>query len=80
MGQVPAGDLNGMAQQEELNRLHAHVQQKLNGRLRDFRLKRRGDGVILMGRVGSYYVKQLAQHAVMAESDLPILRNEIEVA
>jgi hypothetical protein len=37
------------------------------------------DGVVLHGIAGSYYVKQMAQHAVMEHLSLPIVANEIEV-
>jgi len=33
----------------------------------------------LRGQVHTYYAKQLAQHAVMETTGLPILANEIEV-
>jgi hypothetical protein len=66
--------------QEDLDRLGAQVQHELSGRLRDFRLKRKGAGVVLAGRVRTYYAKQLAQHAVMRATALPILGNEIEVS
>jgi hypothetical protein len=71
---------SGPVTQEELDRLGSQVQHQLSGRLRDFRLKRRGGGVVLTGRAGSYYAKQLAQHAVMGATDLPILHNEIVVS
>jgi hypothetical protein len=35
---------------------------------------------VLRGRARTYYAKQLAQHAVMQATALPILRNEIEVS
>jgi hypothetical protein len=38
------------------------------------------DGLILQGDALTYYAKQLAQHAIMKETRLPILANEIEVA
>ena len=66
--------------QEHLDRLVTQVQCELSGRLRDFRVKRKGEGVVLAGRVGTYYAKQLAQHAVMRATVLPILGNEIEVS
>jgi hypothetical protein len=60
--------------------LEAQVQGRLAGRrLIDFRLQLQGAGVVLQGRAPTYYVKQLAQHAVMQATDLPILANEIEV-
>lgn len=64
---------------EEIERIGTQIRSQLSGRLRDFRLEIGDAGVILRGRSGTYYAKQLAQHAVMAACDLPILRNEIEV-
>jgi hypothetical protein len=80
MRQEPGDDPNAAVRQEELDRLGAQVQRELSGRLRDFRLKDQGEGVVLSGRVGTYYAKQLAQHAVMRVTALPILGNEIEVS
>jgi hypothetical protein len=37
------------------------------------------DGLLLRGYSHSYYVKQLAQHAVMQATNLRIVANEIEV-
>jgi hypothetical protein len=65
---------------EEIDRIAARVRHQLSGRLRDFRLDVSDAGVILRGRAGTYHAKQLAQHAVMGATDLPILRNEIEVS
>jgi hypothetical protein len=63
----------------EIGQLETHVQARLHGRVRHFRLVARGCGLILTGRAGTYYAKQLAQHAVMEATSLPILANEIEV-
>jgi hypothetical protein len=63
----------------ELERLEIHVQSRLNGRVRQFRLVARECGLILKGHAGTYYAKQLAQHAVMEATALPILASEIEV-
>ena len=63
----------------EMEQLETHVQSRLNGRVRDFRLVVRGCGLVLTGRARTYYAKQLAQHAVMEATALPILANEIEV-
>jgi len=63
----------------ELDHLEAHVQCRLSGRVRDLRLLVRGNGLVLQGRTRTYYAKQLAQHAVMEATGLPILANEIEV-
>ena len=63
----------------EIDQLEAHVQSRLNGRIRDLRLLVRGHGLVLQGRASTYYAKQLAQHAVMDATELSILANEIEV-
>ena len=59
--------------------LEALIQRQLNGRVGDFRLLVRDQGLILQGHAHTYYVKQLAQQAVMEATGLPILANEIEV-
>ena len=64
----------------KLDNLEAHVQSRLGGRVRYLEVLFRGEGIVLKGRAHSYYVKQLAQHAVMQTSDYPILANEIEVS
>lgn len=60
--------------------LEAHVQCRLSGRVRHLHVFRRERGLVLQGHALTYYAKQLAQHAVMEASDLPILANEIEVS
>ncbi len=70
---------NDVPIQEMLDRLGIRVQHQLSGRLRNFHLKRRDHGVVLRGQARTYYAKQLAQHAVMRATELPILHNEIEV-
>jgi hypothetical protein len=64
----------------EMERLETHVQSRLNGRVRHFRLVVRGCGLVLTGHARTYYAKQLAQHAVMEATALPILANEIQVS
>jgi hypothetical protein len=64
----------------EMEQLETHVQSRLNGRVQHFRLVVRGCGLILTGQARTYYAKQLAQHAVMEATALPILANEIEVS
>jgi len=59
--------------------LETHVQSRLNGRVRHFRIMVRGCGLVLTGHSPTYYAKQLAQHAVMEATALPILANEIQV-
>src|SRR5262249_57916523 len=65
---------------ETLARIEEHIQYRLAGLLRDFQLTFRDKGLVLRGRVHTYYAKQLAQQAVMEASSLPIRANEIEVA
>jgi hypothetical protein len=55
------------------------LQQELSSRLRGVQVEVAEQGVVLKGRVRTYYAKQLAQHMVMQRTDLPILANEIEV-
>ena len=71
---------NGFLSAEEMDRLGARVRLQLSGRLSDFGLRLGDGGLVLRGRAHTYYVKQLAQHAVMETTDVPILRNEIEVS
>jgi hypothetical protein len=60
-------------------RLERQVRQRLYGRLSEFQVLMRERGVILRGRSRTFYEKQLAQHALMQITRLPILANEIEV-
>ena len=53
---------------------------RLNGRVRDLKLMACDDGLVLQGRALTYHAKQLAQHAVMELTKLPIRANEIEVS
>jgi hypothetical protein len=64
----------------EMEQLETHVQSRLNGRVRQFRLVVCGCGLILTGHTHTYYAKQLAQHAVQEATALPILANEIQVS
>ena len=63
----------------EIGRLAADTAEKLRGRLSGLRLELHDGGVVLRGTARSFYAKQLALHAVMAGTALPIVRNEIEV-
>ena len=64
---------------EAIDHLEANVQHCLSGRVSHFHLDVHDGGLILQGQAGTYYAKQLAQHAVMQATRLPILANEIEV-
>ncbi len=65
---------------EVVGQIESHVQNRLAGRVRDFRVLVRENGLVLKGQVRTYYAKQLAQHAVMDRTGVPILANEIEVS
>jgi hypothetical protein len=64
---------------ETLAALEEVVRQRLGGRLRDFRLSIRDAGLTLGGRTKSHHAKQLALHALMDITLIPIMANEIEV-
>ena len=61
------------------SQLETQVRGRLVGRVGDLHLLVQENGLILRGHTHTYYAKQLAQHAVMQETRLPILANEIEV-
>ena len=62
-----------------VHQVAARLSGRLGSQVRDFAIFSHQDGLILHGRVSTYYGKQLAQHVVMEISDLPIVSNEIEV-
>lgn len=64
----------------EIAQLEAHVRSQLIGRIRHFHIIVRDEGLVLKGLASTYYAKQLAQHAVMQGSKVPILANDIMVA
>jgi hypothetical protein len=59
--------------------LESQMVRRLAGRVRDLRIIVRHNGVILQGWSGTYHAKQLAQHAAMDLTGLPVLANDIEV-
>jgi hypothetical protein len=63
-----------------VGQIETHVQNRLAGRVRDLRLLIRDKGLVLRGHARTYYAKQLAQHAVMDRTGLPVHANEIEVS
>ncbi len=62
-----------------LARIEENVRRRLIGRVRDMEVLVHEGGLVLRGCAHTYHAKQLAQHAVMEVSKLPILANEIEV-
>jgi hypothetical protein len=66
---------------KELDGLEAKVQADLNGRVSGFRIRIDDRGLIILeGRATTYYTKQLAQHAVMQRTAVPIAANQITVS
>jgi hypothetical protein len=65
--------------QELLDKIAAHVHNRLGGRINDFIVRLLEEGLVLRGCTFTYYEKQLAQHCVMSMTDLPIYANEIKV-
>lgn len=70
---------NCFSEAPEIDQLEACVRCQLSGRIRDFQVLSQDNGLVLKGHSRTYYAKQLAQHAVMEATELPILANEIEV-
>jgi carbon storage regulator CsrA len=62
-----------------LDQLENRVQGRLCGSIRNFRLDLYDSGLVLRGFAPTYHAKQLAEHVVMTETDLPILANGIEI-
>ncbi len=60
--------------------LTARVRSRLSGQVRSFRVVVLDNGLILQGHAHTYYAKQLAQHAVMEATQMPIIANEILVS
>lgn len=65
--------------QDDLAQLEADIQGRLRHHVRDFRMTAQDGGLFLYGCARTYYGKQLAQHAVMERSRLPIRANRIDV-
>ena len=63
----------------EVDRLEALVQLRLSGRVHNFRLLQRANGLILRGQARTYYAKQLATHAALNAVDPITVTNAIEV-
>lgn len=59
--------------------LAARLQEQLCQRFRGLRIRLENDGLVLEGRVRTYYMKQVAQELVMGLTDVPIVGNAIAV-
>jgi hypothetical protein len=69
-----------LTQTIDVTEIEARIRGQLHGRVEGLRLFRTEQGLILRGRTRTFYAKQLAQHAVMAVTDLPIVANQIVVS
>lgn len=65
--------------QFESGQIEMLLRRKLTGRIRELHVDVVDDGLVLQGFAPTYYAKQLAQHAAMEVSGLPIRANEIKV-
>lgn len=72
-------DLSTPLPPELIQEMEARVVRRAHGRIRDVKVELHKGGLILRGRTSSYYLKQLAQHALLEAAPLPLLANEIEV-
>lgn len=61
-------------------RLESLIRSRSYGQVRELRLEWQGASLVLRGRASSFYLKQLAQQAVIEAGCLAFLANEIEVA
>ena len=78
MSQQTLGTLE-LTTQAGIDQLETRLQGQLSGRVRNLHLAMEESGVVLHGIARTYYAKQLAQHAFMRETQLPLAANEIEV-
>jgi hypothetical protein len=64
---------------DEIAAAIAGLARDLRGRLRDASISVQPGGVVIHGYTASFYVKQLALHAVRKHVSLPVVANAIEV-
>jgi hypothetical protein len=70
---------NDMNLVEWLDELECRLREKLRGRIRNLQLVLEDWQIVMRGSAATYHAKQLAQHALLLETDLPIKANEIQV-
>lgn len=69
----------GLSSSNEADRVEMSVKGRLAGRIERLRILLRHDGLVLLGRVRTYYAKQLVQEAVLKLTETPIAENAVEV-
>ncbi len=62
-----------------VHQVAVHLHCRLGAQVRDLRILSHHGGLILHGRVHTYYGKQMAQQVVLELSGLSIVDNQIEV-
>jgi hypothetical protein len=62
-----------------VERIEHYIQSRTNGMVRDLTVDISEGEVVISGRTGTYYTKQLATHAVLGSLDDVDLKNNIEV-
>lgn len=55
------------------------IRLRLGRRVRGFRILREEGGLVLLGRVSTYYDKQMVQQAILEMCQLPIAANRLTV-
>jgi hypothetical protein len=70
----------GHIKTNDVGRVEAHVRSRVWGQVKGLELLVLDRGILIRGHARTYYMKQLAQHAVLEASQLPLAANEIEVS
>lgn len=59
--------------------VESRVQHLFAGRVRDFRVLIRDQGLVLKGRTRTYHARQLVRQAAIEAAGMPIVADELEV-
>lgn len=76
---LPSSERTLADDDELVQRVVVRLQSRLGNQVRDFQMSSHEDGLVLRGKVRSYYGKQMVQEVVMEVSGLLVLANDIEV-
>jgi hypothetical protein len=60
-------------------RIELAVQSRTGGRIRGLQVRVANGGIVISGRVATYYTKQLVTHAAMEAGDELLVTNDVEV-
>jgi hypothetical protein len=72
--------VSGVSFRQGLDGVAAALERQLRGRIDGLRLRVDDGAIVIEGRAESYYVKQLAQHAVMQATPSTAVDNAIVVS